>query len=258
MGLIEFVASAGEALQKLTSGPVATNPFAPTGAIPPNPFAPTGAPAPNPFAPTGATPPNPFAPTSAPASAGNPFAPDTSASPETAQALAAKVAALGLSVQGLTVRFSGGTATVEGHTASQADKEKVVLALGNTVGVAAVDDRLVPAKPEPAAVFHTVAKGDTLGEIARKLLGNAQRYPEIFEANRPMLTHPDKIYPGQVLRIPTAGGGSHTVKAGETLGTIAKQHYGDPKHYMRIFEANRGVLSDPNKIAVGQVLVIPQ
>ena len=52
------------------------------------------------------------------------------------------------------------------------------------------------------AVFHTVVKGDTLSAIAKKTLGNANRYPEIFEANKPMLTHPDKIYPGQVLRIP--------------------------------------------------------
>jgi nucleoid-associated protein YgaU len=47
-----------------------------------------------------------------------------------------------------------------------------------------------------------VVRGDTLSAIAKTTLGSANRYPEIFEANRPMLTHPDKIYPGQVLRIP--------------------------------------------------------
>ena len=45
-------------------------------------------------------------------------------------------------------------------------------------------------------------KGDTLSAISKATLGNANRYNEIFEANRPMLSHPDKIYPGQVLRIP--------------------------------------------------------
>ena len=46
-------------------------------------------------------------------------------------------------------------------------------------------------------------KGETLGEIAQQYLGKASRYPEIFEANRPMLSDPDKIYPGQTLRIPS-------------------------------------------------------
>ena len=52
------------------------------------------------------------------------------------------------------------------------------------------------------AATHTVVKGDTLSAIAKKTLGNANRYMEIFEANKPMLVHPDKIYPGQTLRIP--------------------------------------------------------
>jgi nucleoid-associated protein YgaU len=55
-----------------------------------------------------------------------------------------------------------------------------------------------------APVFYEVKKGDTLSAIARSALGDANRYPEIFEANKPMLTHPDRIYPGQTLRIPKA------------------------------------------------------
>ena len=45
-------------------------------------------------------------------------------------------------------------------------------------------------------------EGDTLWAISAKHLGNGARYEEIFEANRPMLSHPDRIYPGQMLRIP--------------------------------------------------------
>jgi len=56
--------------------------------------------------------------------------------------------------------------------------------------------------PEPEAQYHTVVKGDTLSKIAKTFYGDAMKYPVIFEANKPMLTHPDKIYPGQVLRIP--------------------------------------------------------
>ena len=55
---------------------------------------------------------------------------------------------------------------------------------------------------EDLAQFHTVVSGDTLGKIAKEFYGNAMKYPVIFEANKPMLSHPDKIYPGQVLRIP--------------------------------------------------------
>lgn len=49
---------------------------------------------------------------------------------------------------------------------------------------------------------YTVEKGDTLGKIAERLLGKANRYPEIFEANRDQLDNPDLIRPGQVLTIP--------------------------------------------------------
>ena len=49
---------------------------------------------------------------------------------------------------------------------------------------------------------YTVEKGDTLSRIAKEMYGDAGKYPAIFEANKPMLKDPDKIYPGQVLRIP--------------------------------------------------------
>jgi Uncharacterized protein containing LysM domain len=58
-----------------------------------------------------------------------------------------------------------------------------------------------------------------------------------------------------------AGGGqaseTYTVKAGDSLSKISKQYYGDASQYMRIFEANRDQLDDPNKIQPGQELVIP-
>ena len=51
-------------------------------------------------------------------------------------------------------------------------------------------------------MFYTVKSGDTLGAIAQRHYGKASQYMKIFEANKPMLEHPDRIYPGQVLRIP--------------------------------------------------------
>jgi nucleoid-associated protein YgaU len=61
------------------------------------------------------------------------------------------------------------------------------------------------AKAEPEATFYTVKRGDTLSGIAKAHYGNAGKYMVIFEANKPMLEDPDKIYPGQVLRIPPLG-----------------------------------------------------
>jgi len=114
----------------------------------------------------------------------------------TAEALHKEVADLGLDTSGLEIKVEGDTVKVEGSAASDEIKEKVILAVGNVDGVAAVEAEA------DTAVFHTVEKGDTLWAISEKTLGNGSRYNEIFEANKPMLTHPDKIYPGQVLRIP--------------------------------------------------------
>jgi len=50
---------------------------------------------------------------------------------------------------------------------------------------------------------------------------------------------------------------TYTVQTGDTLSGIARKHYGDAGKYMKIFEANRDKLSDPNKIQPGQVLTIP-
>ena len=91
---------------------------------------------------------------------------------------------------------------VNGKTLDNSTREKVILALGNVEGVTSVDDRLEVENPEPEAVFYTVQKGDSLSKIAKAQYGNAMAYNAIFEANKPMLSHPDKIYPGQVLRIP--------------------------------------------------------
>ncbi len=109
---------------------------------------------------------------------------------------------LGLNIEGLKVQFDDGVATIHGKAASQAEKEKAILALGNTQGVARVDDRLQVGKPEPEATFYTVVSGDSLSKIAKAHYGDPMKYPLIFEANTPMLKDPDKIYPGQVLRIP--------------------------------------------------------
>lgn len=109
---------------------------------------------------------------------------------------------LGLEVENLKVHIDDDTATISGAAYDQTTKEKVILVVGNTNGIATVDDQMTVENPEPEAQFHTVVSGDTLGKIAKKFYGNAMKYPVIFEANKPMLKDPDLIYPGQVLRIP--------------------------------------------------------
>lgn len=122
--------------------------------------------------------------------------------PLRASSLLAHVKSLGLPYNSLSVKTSGDTVILEGEVAKQEDSEKIALAVGNVEGVAVVDNRMTVAEPAPEAKFHTVEKGDTLSKIAKEYYGDMMKYPVIFEANKPMLSHPDKIYPGQVLRIP--------------------------------------------------------
>lgn len=119
-----------------------------------------------------------------------------------ADALENAIVRMGYGVDNLNITFGEGTATITGHAHTQADKEKIILTVGNMTGVSHVDDQMTVEAAEAEATFYTVESGDTLSKIAKAHYGDANRYPEIFEANRPMLSHPDKIFPGQVLRIP--------------------------------------------------------
>lgn len=104
----------------------------------------------------------------------------------------------------LTITFNGadGCVSVAGLVSSQAEKEKIVLCCGNVEGVESVVDELQCSEPADECTYHQVVSGDNLSRIAKAVYGDANQYPLIFEANKPMLTHPDKIYPGQVLRCP--------------------------------------------------------
>ncbi len=131
-----------------------------------------------------------------------PTATTTAAAPASkTDLLKAEVARLGIPVSNLNVEVSE-MVTVSGTTMTNADREKVILAMGNIDCVGCVEDNLTVTNPEPEATFHVVQSGDTLSKIAKDVYGDAMKYPVIFEANKPMLEHPDKIYPGQTLRIP--------------------------------------------------------
>lgn len=121
---------------------------------------------------------------------------------EPGQALVNQVIMTGLKVKDLRIQFNEGVAMITGKTASQEDREKIILLVGNTQGVSRVDDQLMVEAPAPDAELYTVKSGDTLSKIAQEHYGSAGKYMVIFDANKPMLKDPDRIYPGQVLRIP--------------------------------------------------------
>jgi nucleoid-associated protein YgaU len=114
------------------------------------------------------------------------------------------VAKMGLEAENLDIGFDGktGTVMVAGIAETQETKEKILLCCGNVKGVEKVEDNMTVTNAEADAQFHTVVSGDTLSKIAKQYYGNANAYMKIFEANKPMLSNPDKIYPGQMLRIP--------------------------------------------------------
>jgi nucleoid-associated protein YgaU len=124
--------------------------------------------------------------------------------------LRAEVTKLGLDAKDLAVDVQGDTVKVSGNAPSQELREKIVLAMGNVHGVSKVEDNITvaaagssaPSGSSAGSKFYTVKSGDTLSKVSKEFYGDPNRYNAIFEANKPMLEHPDKIYPGQVLRIP--------------------------------------------------------
>ncbi len=117
------------------------------------------------------------------------------------EAINKELADLSLDASDVDISVDGGKVVMKGKALDQETREKIILAAGNVDGIEEVEDAM--EGEAEGTVFHTVEKGDTLSAIAQKTMGKASAYHAIFEANKPMLTHPDKIYPGQVLRIPT-------------------------------------------------------
>lgn len=131
-------------------------------------------------------------------------APSEDLNVKAAQAIASYIDTQNLGVSNLQVQFDGsqGKVTVQGVAPTQTVKEKVTLCCGNVANVQSVDNLMTVTNPEPEAQYHDVVRGDTLSAISKKYYGDANKYNTIFEANKPMLSNPDKIYPGQKLRIP--------------------------------------------------------
>lgn len=120
------------------------------------------------------------------------------------EAIETYIQSMNLKVEALDISFDAptGTVTVAGVAPDQATKEKVLLCCGNVAQVSAVKDMMTVANTAPESKMYVVVSGDTLSKISNQFYGTPNKYPQIFEANKPMLSDPNKIYPGQVLRIP--------------------------------------------------------
>ncbi len=121
-----------------------------------------------------------------------------------ADAILGYIKSQNLSATGLLVTFDAASSQVSvyGVAPDQATMEKIVLCCGNVSGVAKVNNMMSVDQSAPEATYYTVVSGDNLSKISKAHYGDANKYMKIYEANTPMLKHPDKIYPGQVLRIP--------------------------------------------------------
>ncbi|MBX2849318.1 MAG: peptidoglycan-binding protein LysM [Acidiferrobacterales bacterium] len=124
---------------------------------------------------------------------------------DAAEQVKAEIEAVNPGVSNLEVSMDGETCTISGDCDSAAAKEKTVLIAGNTMGVSTVSADGLNA-PEPIVEeddqYYVIEKGDTLWGIAAKTMGNGAKYTEIFEANKEVIQDPDKIFPGQKIRIP--------------------------------------------------------
>lgn len=121
----------------------------------------------------------------------------------TADAIKKEIDSHNIGSDSVTVEVDGDKAIIKGDVSDQSTLEKIIIAAGNVTGISKVETEVSPPDAKDP-VFHTVKSGDTLWKIAAKHYDNGAKYTEIFEANKPMLSDPDKIYPGQVLRIPQA------------------------------------------------------
>lgn len=113
----------------------------------------------------------------------------------------------------------------------------------------------------PATTIHAVQEGESLSLLARRYLGSAQRWPEIYYLNSHKIANPQWIYPGQRLAIPAGGpraGARYLVRSGDTLWTIARRELGDGSAWPAIYQANRARIADPHWIYPGQSLAVPR
>lgn len=131
----------------------------------------------------------------------------------------------GLDPSGLKFNFGNQSIAVSGTVAAESDRQRILDVLAELPGIDSVQDQMtVAAEPAPRAAeagpeapaaaaeqaepaasgvrTYTVASGDTLWNISEQMYGKGSHFMKIFEANTDVLENPDRIFPGQELRIP--------------------------------------------------------
>jgi nucleoid-associated protein YgaU len=140
----------------------------------------------------------------------------------------------GLDPSGLKFKFGAdGSLTVQGTIRQESERKKITELLQEMAGVNKVVDLMTVAAPKPQP--------------------KPQPRPEPKPETTPEARQPEKPAAAPAGSEET----TYTVQSGDTLWNIAKQHYGEGSKYMKIFEANKGLLKDPDQIYPGQELVIP-
>lgn len=108
-------------------------------------------------------------------------------------------------IEDLSVTVEDGTAKITGAASTAIAIEKAILMAGNVAGINNVNiDDVVIKEGQIAGddEFYVIQKGDTLWKIAENAYGNGAKYKAIVEANKEVIKHEDKIFPGQKIRIP--------------------------------------------------------
>lgn len=118
-----------------------------------------------------------------------------------------------------------------------------------------------PSVASAQAITHVVQAGESLSLLARRYLGSASRWREIYYLNSHKIANAHWIYPGQHLAIPqgqAAGHARYVVRVGDTLWTIAGRQLGDSTAWPSLYQANRDRIADPHWIYPGQTLRVPR
>jgi len=111
-------------------------------------------------------------------------------------------------IKNVEVEFDDGVATICGDCVNEATRNNAILIAGDVKGVeSVVADKLTfpepkPEEPAEKVEYYEIVSGDTLGGIAKRFYGSASMYTRIHEANKELIPDPNKIYPGQKIKIP--------------------------------------------------------
>lgn len=120
-------------------------------------------------------------------------------------------------------------------------------------------DSPAPSSNSGGSGSYTVQTGDTLMKIAFDVYGDLYQWRKVYDMNRDKIGNPNAIPPGTVLTVeqPSSpveiarNGERYMIKPGDTLGTISDDIYGTPKKWRKLYENNRQLIKDPNRIFAG-------